>query len=82
MLKKLKILILDILKKTKYKKIHNLFFFLVIIIFSNCNTRNYSFYIKAHSGEEVKKGAFEICGRDYKIIAFEEDTALVSCIKK
>ena len=47
-----------------------------------CSTKNKSFYIKARNNEEVKIGAFEICGRDFKILAYEEDTALVSCTKK
>lgn len=47
-----------------------------------CSTKKKKFYIKARNNEEVKIGAFEICGRNYKILAFEEDTALIACTKK
>ena len=47
-----------------------------------CSTKKKNFYIKARNNEEVKIGAFEICGRNYKIVAFEEDTALIACTKK
>ena len=48
----------------------------------SCATHKKTFYIKARNNEEVKIGAFEICGRNYKIVALEEDTALIACIKK
>jgi len=52
------------------------------MLFLACATQKNNFYIKARNNEEVKIGAFEICGRDFKILAYEEDTALVSCTKK
>ena len=57
------------------------FLFFIIFLFTGC-TKKEPFYIKARNKEEVKIGAFEICGRDFKILTFEEDTALVACIKK
>ena len=60
----------------------NLFFCFLIIFFVTCSTPKKNFYIKARNNEEVKIGAFEICGRDFKILNYEEDTALVTCTKK
>ena len=46
-----------------------------------CTTTKKTFFIKARNNEEVKIGAFEICGRNFEILSYEEDTALVACIK-
>ena len=62
--------------------LYKTFFLISIIFFTQCSTKKHSFYIKARNNEEIKIGAFEICGRNYKIVAFEEDTALIACIKK
>ena len=56
-------------------------FFLMMLLVA-CATQKKTFYIKARNNEEVKIGAFEICGRDFKILTYEEDTAIVSCTKK
>ena len=63
-------------------KIYKTFLLILIIFNTQCGTKKNSFYIKARNNEEVKIGAFEICGRDFKILAFEEDTALIICTKK
>ena len=81
MLIKLKIILSYPLKKIDCK-IYNIALFFFIMLFLACATQKNNFYIKARNNEEVKIGAFEICGRDFKILAYEEDTALVSCTKK
>ena len=68
-------------KKKFYRIIINLIFLFVISLNLSCNQKNSPFYIKARSSDEVKIGAFEICGRDYRIISFEEDTAIINCKK-
>ncbi len=60
---------------------HKLFFLFLIILIATCATTT-KFYIKARNKEEVKIGAFEICGKNFNILTYEEDTALISCIKK
>lgn len=62
--------------------IYKTFFLIFITMNIQCSTKKKFFYIKARNNEEVKIGAFEICGRNYKILAFEEDTALIACTKK
>ena len=37
-------------------------------------------YLKARSPEELKKGAYDMCSRDYKVLSYEDDTALVECL--
>lgn len=37
-------------------------------------------YLKARSSEELKTSAYDLCGRDYKVLNYEEDTALVECL--
>ena len=64
------------------KSIYKTFFLIFITMNIQCSTKKKKFYIKARNNEEVKIGAFEICGRNYKILAFEEDTALIACTKK
>ncbi|MED5342637.1 MAG: hypothetical protein VX560_02865 [SAR324 cluster bacterium] len=37
-------------------------------------------YLKARTPEELKTGAYELCGRDYKVLSYEDDTGLVECL--
>ena len=37
-------------------------------------------YLKARSPEELKTGAYDMCSRDYKVLSYEDDTALVECL--
>ena len=37
-------------------------------------------YIKARTPEELKTSAYELCGRDYKVLSYEDDTGLVECL--
>ena len=61
---------------------YKLFSLFLIMFIVSCATHKKTFYIKAINNEEVKIGAFEICGRDYNILTYEEDTALITCTKK
>ena len=36
-------------------------------------------YLKARTPEELKTSAYELCGRDYKVLSYEDDTGLVEC---
>ena len=37
-------------------------------------------YLKARTAEELKTSAYELCGRDYKVLIYEDDTGLVECL--
>ena len=37
-------------------------------------------YLKARTPEELKTSAYELCGRDYKVLSYEGDTGLVECL--
>ena len=39
-------------------------------------------YVKAGDSEELKIHAFERCGRHYRVLAYEDDTARIECLKK
>ena len=47
-----------------------------------CETSNSYFYVKAMKPEELKINAFERCGNKYKIIAYEDETAIIKCLEK
>ena len=48
----------------------------------SCETRLTAFYVKAGNSEELKIHAFERCGRDYRVLAYEDETARIECLKK
>ena len=37
-------------------------------------------YLKARTPEELKTSAYELCGRDYKVLSYEDDTGFVECL--
>ena len=37
-------------------------------------------YLKARTPQELKTSAYELCGRDYKVLSYEDDTGLVECL--
>ena len=39
-------------------------------------------YLKARTPEELKTSAYELCGRDYKVLSYEDDTSLVECLPR
>ena len=48
----------------------------------SCETRLTTFYVKAVDSEELKIQAFELCGRHYRVLAYEDDTARIECLKQ
>ena len=36
--------------------------------------------LKARTSEELKTSAYKLCGRDYKVLSYEDDTGLVECL--
>ena len=48
----------------------------------SCETRLTTFYVKAGDSEELKIHAFERCGRHYRVLAYEDDTARIEWLKK
>ncbi len=38
-------------------------------------------FVKARTADELKIHAFENCGRKYNVLSFEDDTALIKCLK-
>ena len=53
-----------------------------IWLVGSCETRLTTFYVKAGDSEELKIRAFERCGRHYRVLAYEDDTARIECLKK
>ena len=57
--------------------------FVVCILFAAaCETKLKEIYVKARTAEELKIHAFESCGRHYKVLSFEDDTARIKCLKQ
>ncbi len=57
-------------------------FFICILFASACETKLKEIYVKARTAEELKIHAFENCGRLYKVLYYEDDTALIKCLKQ
>ena len=56
---------------------------LICIFFSSaCETKLKEMYVKARTVEELKINAFESCGRQYKVLSYEDDTARIRCLKQ
>tara|TARA_B100000945_G_C20377007_1_gene595138 strand:+ start:729 stop:938 length:210 start_codon:yes stop_codon:yes gene_type:complete len=53
-----------------------------ILITAACETKFKEIYVKARTAEELKINAFESCGRSYKVLKYEDDTARIKCLKK
>ena len=37
-------------------------------------------YLKAQTPVQLKTSAYELCGRDYKVLSYEDDTSLIECL--
>ncbi len=57
-------------------------FFICILFAVACETTLKEIYVKARTAEELKVNAFEKCGRLYKVISYEDDTARIKCLKQ
>jgi len=56
--------------------------FICILFAAACETKLKGIYVKARTAEELKIHAFENCGRLYKVLSYEDDTALIKCLKQ
>ncbi|MFL2750301.1 MAG: hypothetical protein ACJ0DI_12730 [bacterium] len=52
---------------------------LLLLLVSACR-EPVRYYLKARTPEELKTSAYELCGRDYKVLSYEDDTGLVECL--
>ena len=57
-------------------------FFICILFAVACETKLKEIYVKARNAEELKIRAFENCGRLYKVLSYEDDTARIKCLKQ
>jgi len=57
-------------------------FFICILFVVACETKLKEVYVKARNAEELKIHAFENCGRLYKVLSYEDDTARIKCLKQ
>ena len=57
-------------------------FFISILFAVACETKLKEIYVKARTAEELKIHAFERCGRQYKVLSYEDDTAWIKCLKQ
>ena len=57
-------------------------FFISILLAVACETKLKEIYVKARTAEELKIHAFENCGRLYKVLSYEDDTARIKCLKQ
>ena len=57
-------------------------FFIFILFAVACETKLKEIYVKARTAEELKIHAFENCGRLYKVLSYEDDTARIKCLKQ
>ena len=57
-------------------------FFICILYAVACETKLKEIYVKARTAEELKIHAFENCGRLYKVLSYEDDTARIKCLKQ
>ena len=53
---------------------------MVCSFFTGCEMQAERFYVKAFNSEDMKRKAFEKCGTHYKVLSYEDDTALIECL--
>jgi len=57
--------------------------FVICVFFAvACEAKLKEIYVKARTAEELKIHAFENCGRLYKVLSYEDDTARIKCLKQ
>ena len=56
--------------------------FICFLFCTSCESKLKEIYVKARTAEELKINAFESCGRNYKVISYEEDTARIKCLTR
>ena len=57
-------------------------FLLPLWLTGACETKLPVFYVKDRNTEELKIHAFERCGKHYRVLSYEEDTARIECLEK
>jgi len=57
-------------------------FFISILFAVACEAKLKEIFVKARTAEELKIHAFENCGRHYKVLSYEDDTARIKCLKQ
>ena len=57
-------------------------FFICILFAIARETKFKVVYVKARTAEELKVHAFENCGRLYKVLSYEDDTARIKCLNQ
>ena len=65
--------------KTSRKQCLTWMLLLLLLLVSACQEPVRQF-LKARTPEELKTSAYELCGRDYKVLSYEDDTGLVECL--
>ena len=65
--------------KTPVKQRLTLMLLLLLLLVSACQEPVRQ-YLKARTPKELKTSAYELCGRDYKVLSYEDDTGLVECL--
>ena len=65
--------------KTSGKQCLTWMLLLLLLLISACQEPVRQ-YLKARTPEELKTSAYELCGRDYKVLSYEDDTGLVECL--
>ena len=56
--------------------------FACILLTAACENKLKEIFVKARTAEELKINAFEICGRHFKVLSYEDDTARIKCLKQ
>ena len=56
--------------------------FVCVLFSAACEEKLKGIFVKARTAEELKINAFEICGRQYKVLSYEDDTAQIRCLKQ
>ena len=56
-------------------------FFICILFAVACETKLKEIYVKARNAEDLMIHAFVNCGRHYKVLSYEDDTARIKCLK-
>ena len=56
--------------------------FVCFLFTAACEIKLKEKYVKARTAEELKIHAFESCGRHYKVLSYEGDTARIKCLEQ
>ena len=66
-------------EKTPGKQCLTWMLLLLLLLVSACHEPVRQ-YLKVRTPEELKTSAYELCGRDYEVLSYEDDTGLVECM--